>query len=288
MSRTPVVFIHGAWFHTSCWENWAERFSAHGFAVCVPGWPGEAGAAAQARRDPGPQRSLGLDTLTAHYAKMARSFDAPPVLIGHSVGGLIAQQLLGAGLGRAAVALAPLPVNGVAPTGTRTRPWSPASAGSGRHQGFVSLPPPLFRHMVANAVGEEESAKLFERYVVPAPCRLLSDLGLDCGVDAERRTGAGADGGGESTPAGTVDTGNATRGPLLLVSGQEDRMVADAVTRSVYKLYGDSTAVTDLKQYADRGHSLVVDSGWSAVADHVLAWLAAGGVESLAVEDAQN
>ncbi|MEU6971577.1 alpha/beta hydrolase [Kitasatospora aureofaciens] len=271
MKQTPVVLIHGAWFHMSSWEGWAERFSSHGYAVCVPGWPGEAPTADQARRDPGPLLDLGLATLTAHYEKIVRAFDNPPVLIGHSVGGLIAQHLLGADLGRAAVALAPLPAGGVPLDHGRPRPWSLLSAGSTRYPSFEPLPRTRFRHVVANAVGEEEAAKLFDRYVVPAPLRLLSDLGLD-------RTAAG--------PADiVVDTAISARGPLLLVSGQEDRMVPDAVTRSVYKLYGDSSAVTDLKQFADRGHSLVFDSGWRSVADHVLAWLAANGVEAVAARN---
>ncbi|MDI2124711.1 alpha/beta hydrolase [Yinghuangia seranimata] len=268
MKRTPVVFIHGAWFHMSSWEGWAERFTAYGFAVCVPGWPGEAATAAEVRRDPGPLRDVGLAALTAHYEAIVRSFDDPPVLVGHSAGGLVAQHLLGGGLGRAAVALAPLPANGVWPDGAGPRPWSPPSAASTRYPGSEPLPRAQFRHVVANTVGEEEAAKLFERYAVPGPHRLLEELGL-------HRTAAGV--------ADTVvDTADPERGPLLLVSGQEDRMVPDAVTRAVYKLYGDSPAVTDLKQFADRGHSLVFDSDWRAVADHVLAWLAANGVEATA------
>ncbi|MBO1414757.1 alpha/beta hydrolase [Streptomyces sp. FH025] len=253
MKRTPVVLIHGAWFHLSSWEGWAERFASHGYAVSAPGWPGEDLAADRVRRKPGPLGDLGLAALTAHYEEIVRSFDNPPVLIGHSVGGLIAQHLLGAGLGRAAVALAPLP------------------AGSTRRLCFEPLSRTWFRHLVANAVGEEEAAKLFDRYAVPAPLRLLADLGLD-------RTAAG--------PADTVvDTADPARGPLLLVSGQEDRMVPDGATRSIYKLHGDSSAVTDLKQFADRGHSLVFDSGWRSVADHVLAWLAANGVEAVTAQD---
>ncbi|MFE4517870.1 alpha/beta hydrolase [Kitasatospora sp. NPDC056783] len=259
MKQTPVVLIHGAWFHRSSWEGWAERFTAHGYAVSVPGWPGEAATAGRVRHDPGPLRDLGLAALTAHYETVVRSFDDPPVLIGHSAGGLIAQHLLGADLGRAAVALAPLPA-GPAPRPGFERP----SAGPAGHPGFEALSPARFRHVVANAVGEEEAARLFDRYAVPAPLRLLADLGLD-------RPGAG-------TAAAVVDPADAGRGPLLLVSGQEDRIVPDAVTRSVYKLYGDSRAVTDLKQFVDRGHSLVFDSGWRAVADHVLGWLAGNGV----------
>ena len=53
----------------------------------------------------------------------------------------------------------------------------------------------------------------------------------------------------------------------------------DIVTRSAYKLYRHSSAVTKLKQFADRGHSLVVDSGWRTVADYALGWLAEQGVQ---------
>lgn len=102
VKQTPVVLIHGAWFHRSSREGWAERFTGYGYAVCVPGWPGEAPTADQVRRGPGPLRDLGLAALTAHYERLVRAFDNPPVLIGHSVGGLIVQHLLGADLGSAA------------------------------------------------------------------------------------------------------------------------------------------------------------------------------------------
>ncbi|MFE3001446.1 alpha/beta hydrolase [Nocardia sp. NPDC059246] len=249
MKQTHVVLIHGAWFHRSSLQGWAQRFTSYGFAVRIPAWPLE---------------DLGLAALTTHYEKIVRSYDNPPVLIGHSAGGLIAQQLLGAGLGRAAIAVAPLPGDGIPLSNASCQPggWR---LDSGR------LPLTLFRHIVANAVGEAEAVQLFERYAVPAPRRLLADLGLDCLAIGSADT--------------VVNMANPARGPLLLISGQEDRMVSDAVTRSVYKLYGDSPAVTDLKQFADRGHSLVFDSGWRSVADHVLTWLAANGIAAMTAED---
>ncbi|WP_225847529.1 alpha/beta hydrolase [Streptomyces sp. HPF1205] len=278
MNRTPVVFIHGAWLHALAWESWAERFAGRGFRAIAPGWPGEAAAARDMREDPQPLGSVGLDALMDHYARIVRSFDISPVIVGHSVGGLIAQHLIGANVGRAAVAIAPAPVNGVPLPAAQTRLWTPGGTDpadpadpAGPAGPLVSLSPRLFHEVFANTVRAEESDRLFERYVVPTSHRLLADLGY---VDA--RAGR--------SPRAVACVDNPRRGPLLLISGQEDRLVPDSVTRAVYKQYGDSTAVTDLKQFADRGHSLVVDSGWRFVADYVLDWLADRGVDARQAE----
>jgi pimeloyl-ACP methyl ester carboxylesterase len=176
------------------------------------------------------------------------------------VGGLIAQRLIGASLARAAVAIAPAPLSGV--------PAYPVTGVGARTGDEQSDPVPVsadhFRQAIANAVSAEESARIFDRYAVGPPPRLLAELGAH---------------GTASHPRATADVNNATRGPLLLISGQEDRIVPDSVTRAAYKLYGDSVAVSNLKQFADRGHSLVVDSGWPAVADYLLSWLAHHGVD---------
>ncbi|MFF8910816.1 alpha/beta hydrolase [Streptomyces olivaceoviridis] len=256
MNRTPVVFIHGAWLHALSWESWAERFASRGFLAVAPGWPGEAATVRATRAFPEALGGLGLDTLTDHYGGIVRAFDTPPVIVGHSVGGLIAQHLIAAGWGRAAVSIAPAPINDVPLPHCPSRLWTPDHADPG--DGLLSLSPEQFHEVFANTAPAEESGRIFERYAMPAPRRLLADLG--CAGSAR-------------SPRTMVDVARAGRGPLLLVSGQEDRLVPDAVTRAVYKQYGDSVAVTDLKQFADRAHSLVVDSGWRHVADHVLGWL---------------
>ncbi|MGW5652594.1 alpha/beta hydrolase [Streptomyces humi] len=264
MNRTPVVFIHGAWLHALSWESWAERFASRGFLALTPGWPGEAAAAREVRTSASDVfAGVGLDVLTDHYAHIVRSFDIAPVIVGHSVGGLIAQHLIGANIGRAAVAIAPAPVNDVPLSAAPSPLWTPGAADEAG--GLVTLSPTRFQQAFANTVGAEEAARLFERYVVPTPRRLLADLGY-----------AGA----ARNPRTRVDVGNVDRGPLLLISGQEDLLVPDAATRAVYKQYGDSTAVTDLKQFADRAHSLVIDAGWRHVADYVLGWLDERGLHA--------
>ncbi|HEX3828187.1 MAG TPA: dienelactone hydrolase family protein [Sporichthyaceae bacterium] len=120
-----------------------------------------------------------------------------------------------------------------------------------------------FRFGFGNAVSEEESNALFERWTIPSPARpLFQAAAANFVLHSQAK----------------VDTANNTRGPLLLISGTADHIVPDVVTRSSFKQYRDSTAVTELKRFEGRGHSLVIDSGWHEVAAAVLGWLANNGL----------
>lgn len=263
-SRTPVVFLHGMWLHASSWQPWLDLAAEHGYAPLAPGWPGEAATVSEARRHPEDVAGFGIDDVTAHYADIIRSLDGPPVLIGHSFGGLIAQKLLGAGLARAAIAIDPAQIKGVrALPAAQLRAGFPVLGNPANRRRAVSLTSAQFAYGFGNALSREESDGLHGRFTIPSPGRPLFEAAF---ANFTR-----------TSPA-AVATANAERGPLLLISGQADHTVPDAVTRSAYKLYGDSPAVTELKQFPDRGHSLVIDHGWPAVADYALRWLACQGI----------
>ncbi|MFE0920065.1 alpha/beta hydrolase [Streptomyces nigra] len=264
-SRTPLVLIHGLWLHASSWQPWADLATERGYAPLAPGWPGEAATVAEARRHPEAVAGLGIDDVTDHYAGIIRSLDAPPVLIGHSFGGLIAQKLLGKGLARAAIAVDPAQIKGVrALPPAQLRAGFPVLGNPANRKRSVSLTPAQFRFGFGNALEPAESDALHERFTIPSPGRPLFEAAFAAFT--------------RHSPA-EVATRNPDRGPLLLISGQADHTVPDVVTRAAYKLYGDSPAVTELKQFPDRGHSLTVDHGWRAVAEYALDWLDRQGIQ---------
>src|ERR1700730_17656005 len=108
----PVVFVHGLWLHASSWGPWLELFQEAGYAPIAPGWPGELDTGEESRRDPGDVICMGIDDVVAHSARIIRGLESPPVVIGHSFGGLIAQRLLGQDLAAAAVAIDAAPIKG--------------------------------------------------------------------------------------------------------------------------------------------------------------------------------
>ena len=261
---TPVVFIHGLWLHATSWDPWLEHFRAAGYDPLAPGWPNEPPTVEQARRHPGDVANTSIDDAAAHYAKIIDSLDASPVIIGHSFGGLIAEKLLGQGIGAAAVAIDPAQIKGVLPLPlAQLRAALPALGNPANRHKSVSLTREQFRFGFGNALPAEESDALFAKWAVPAPARpLFQAAAANFSLHSEAK----------------VATGNPDRGPLLLISGTADHTVPDVTTRSTLRQYRHSAAVTELRQFEGRGHSLTIDSGWPDVADATVTWLAAHGL----------
>jgi pimeloyl-ACP methyl ester carboxylesterase len=256
---TPAVFIHGLWLHATSWGPWLDLFREVGYEPIAPGWPHEPDTVAAARERPELVAGTSIDEAVAHYAAIIAGLPTPPVIIGHSFGGLIAEKLLGQGVGAAAVAIDPAQIKGVLPLPlAQLRAGLPALGNPANLRRAVSLTREEFRYGFGNAVSAEESDALHERWTIPSPARpLFQAAAANFVLHSEAK----------------VDTANDTRGPLLLISGTKDHTVPDVVTKSTFKQYRDSTAVTELRQFEGRGHSLVVDSGWKDVADAVLDWL---------------
>ena len=264
MTQTPVVFIHGLWLHASSWNPWLELFRDAGYDPIAPGWPGEPDTVEEARANPDLVANIGIDDVAGHFARIIEGLNAPPVIIGHSFGGLIAEKLLGQNYGAAAVAIDPAQIKGVLPLPlAQLRAGLPGLGNPANLHRAVSLTKKEFRFGFGNAVPEEESDALFEKWTIPSPARPLFQAAAANFVMHSQAK---------------VATDNQTRGPLLLISGLEDHTVPDVITRSTLKQYRDSAAITELKQFEGRGHSLTVDAGWKEVADEVLDWLKTNGV----------
>lgn len=255
-----VVFIHGLWIHSAAWRSWQDLFESKGYTTEAPGWPGDLESVAATRANPDGLNNQGIAEICHHYADLIEKLDEKPIVVGHSFGGLIAQELLANNLVAAAVAIDPAPVKGV-----KVLPFAqlksgfPVLSNPGNKSKTVSLDDKQFKYAFGNVLTDEESNALHDQWTIPGPGRPLFE---DATANFVR-----------NSPA-AVDTHTAVRGPLLLTSGTEDHTVPQVVTAAVAKLYADNTSsVTEYHEYAGKGHSLTMDAGWQDVATDVLAWL---------------
>jgi pimeloyl-ACP methyl ester carboxylesterase len=263
-SRTPIVFVHGLWLHADSWNNWVQFFREKGYQAIAASWPGDSETTEATRKNAGAVAGYGVTEIADHVAKQLKAFDKKPILIGHSFGGLLVQNLLGRDLAAAAIAIDPAPIKGVPELPLSALKSSfPVLGNPLNFKRAVSLTEHQFRFGFTNAVSETEAKELYAKYAMPGPGRPL--------FQAATATF-------NPKSATKVNVANASRGPLLLISGEKDHTVPPVLVKSTLKAYSKSPAVTELKEFPGRGHSLTIDSGWRELAEYSLAWLKEKGL----------
>src|SRR5256885_17239508 len=100
-----IVLIRGMWMTPLSWEHWSSHYGDRGHHVLAPAWPGLEAEPEELRRDPAPLRNLSITDVVDHYDKIIRALDRPPIIIGHSFGGLYTHLLLDRRLGAAGVVM---------------------------------------------------------------------------------------------------------------------------------------------------------------------------------------
>lgn len=253
-----IVLIHGLWLTARSWEHWAAHYEARGFRVIARSWPGMDGDIEALRSDPSGIAALGVTEIVDHYAAIINALAKPPIIMGHSFGGLITEILLDRGLGAAGVAIDPAPVKGifVLPFASLKSAFPALKNPFATHRA-VALTADEFHYAFTNHLAADASLKLYERYAVPGPNHVLFQASL-----ANFNPNA----------ATTVNFSNADRAPLLLIGGGNDHVVPAAVTAANFRLFRDSSAITEYQEYPDRTHWIIGQDGWEEVADFALEW----------------
>jgi pimeloyl-ACP methyl ester carboxylesterase len=258
--RTPLMLIHGAWLSSRSWENFSEYFRDRGFDVSAPEWPRKQGDVEELREDADAIEGLGLNEIVDHYEAQIRTLDEPPVLIGHSFGGLIVELLLDRGLGRAGVAMSPAP-----PKGILVLPFSslkaaaPALAHPSKWHGIVTLTPEEFTYAFVNTFSPEDAAAAYEKYAVPESGQIFYEAGFA---------------NFHLHPPTEVHFKKEDRAPLLIVGAEADHTVPASLSKKEYEKYEKSDATTDYIEFPGRPHLMMVAEGWEEIAAGIETWLA--------------
>lgn len=264
--KRSIVFIHGLWLSSRSWENFERYFGERGYETSSPEWPRKEGDVEQLRANADQLKGLGITEIVDHYDAIVRALPEPPIIVGHSFGGLFTMMLLDRGLGAAGVALDPAPPKGILNLPLRQlRASAPALGKPWKRNGVVDLTLKQFTYGFVNTFPPDEAREAYERYAVPDSARPLFEAAM---ANLNPRA------------ANKIDYGNATRAPLLITAGEEDNTVPASVSRAIYKKFSGSSARTDLLELPGKPHLLSAGPGWEDVAQRVADWLdTAGGTE---------
>ena len=255
----PVVFVHGLWLLPSSWDRWAALFEGAGYTALQPGWPDDPDTVAEANAKPEVFAHKTVGQVADHFEVIIRGLNKKPAVIGHSFGGLLVQMLSGRGVAAATVAIDPGPFRGVLPLPlTALKSAWPVLGNPANRNRAIPLTFEQFRFGFANAVSEQEAQELYKTYAVPAsgvPLFQAATANLNPWTEAK------------------VDVENPDRGPVLIISGEKDNTVPWAIANASFKQQQKNRGVTEIVEMKNRGHALVIDSGWREVADTALAFI---------------
>jgi len=255
----PVLFVHGLWLLSSSWDNWRQLFEANGYTTLAPGWPDDPETVAEANEDPEVFAHKRLHQITGHYLEAIGQLTKKPAVVGHSFGGLISMMIAGQGVAAVTVAISPAPFRGVLPLPfSALKSSSAVLANPANYNRAVALTYEQFHYGFTNAVDEDEAHKLYDAYAVPgagAPIFQAATANVNPWTEDQ------------------VDTSNPERGPLLIISGDQDHTVPFAIADAAYKRQVKNPGITEIKEMSDRGHSLTIDHGWREVAETALAFV---------------
>ncbi len=251
MSET-IFMIHGMWSGGWYWENYRQFFEERGYRCLIPTLrfhdvdP----------KDP-PHPKLGTTSLLDYAADLEdeiRQLDHRPVIMGHSMGGLLAQVLGSRGLARALVLLTPAPPRGILalkPSSIRGVLSCLATWGFWHKPRRQTYREAVYSTM--NLLPAEERKETYDKLVFESG-RAIFEIGLWF-LDRNR--------------ASEVDASRITC-PVLVISGSQDRIMPAPIVRKTAQKYQN---VTTYREYADHAHKVIMEPGWQDIAQDIADWL---------------
>jgi len=258
MSKT-IVFVHGGWVTPASWDHFVPYFEARGYRCLAPAWPGKDRPIEEIRSDPSPLAGLGIGEIVDHYASIIHGLDEPPILIGHSFGGLFVQLLLDRGLGAAGIAIDSAPPKGIFAFELT------ALVSLGRilmipfgWRKVVRWSYPEYRFAFVHTMPPNEQRAIWDAQIVPDSGRPFFEAGFSF---LDRRSPA------------RLDFANPDRAPLLFISGEADRAMTPAIVRRMVRAHQASPARTDFRSFPGRTHWLIAQDGWEEVAQGCIDWI---------------
>ncbi len=250
--KPKIIFIHGMFLTPKCWENWRAYFSELGYDCVAPEWPLHHGPPKELRNQiPAGLGKLSLNDLFQAISATLRSEREPPVVIGHSLGGLIVQKMVSLGLARAGIAICP-----VAPNRMISLDWGFLKNTASITNPFAGDDPFLmtaegFQQNFCNSMTKEQSNAAYEAYAVHESRQVLRDI---LGNEAE------------------IDV-TLPHVPLLFVGAEKDEIIPSSLVKRNADAYQDARSHSEFIEFSSRCHFIIGQPGWEEVAEAVANWL---------------
>jgi len=250
--KPKIIFIHGMFLTAKSWDRWVDYFEDLGYECHAPSWPMHEEQPDFLRNNiPDHLGDLGLATLYRHHAELLEKQLTPPIVIGHSMGGLLMQKLAAAGLIRAGVGIC-----SVAPNRMLALDWGFLKNSASIVNPFAGdqpyeMMPDVFHQNFGNPMTEEESYSAYLDFAVHESRQVLRNvMGEDGHIEMDK-----------------------PHVPLLFIGASGDRIIPSSLVERNALAYTDAGSVCEFMEFAGKGHFICGQDGWEEVARHIARWI---------------
>lgn len=252
MKSKTIVLIHGLFVNNTSWAAWKTYFEAKGYTVHTPANPGHEGNTAALRNSIHPQLTkTGFEDVVMNIVKLIDTLPEKPIVVGHSLAGLVVQKLIEMDKAVAGISIdgAP-PKNVFAPLATIKVVLPVVNFFKGNSAFLGSRE--WYHNAFFNNYSRQESDKLFDEIAVPESRKIARDTLLKSFAKIDFKK---------------------PHNPLLFIGGEKDNIFSSTFTKRIAGSYKDKNSIVDFKEFKGRSHFICGEEGWQEVADHVIDWI---------------
>ncbi|MCW1930409.1 MAG: alpha/beta hydrolase [Candidatus Kerfeldbacteria bacterium] len=252
MRTQHIVFIHGLFMNPKSWSHWISYFTQLGYICHAPAYPYHDGEPSTLRaRYDARLSTVTLQQVISTYAAYIAALPEQPILIGHSMGGLVVQKLINMGMGAMGICIDSAP-----PKGIRSFQWSFLRANFSTIDptkgNSICLPSvQWFHYAFCNTLTIAQTQKEYTQFVVPESRNIpRSSIGRDGEIDFKK-----------------------PHAPLLFIAGEKDNIIPAKLNRNNAESYRDTKSTCDFVEFPYRTHYICSMSGWQEVASTTYQWI---------------
>ena len=252
MKTKHIVLIHGLFVNNTTWTAWKQYFEAQGYIVHTPANPGHEGNPTALRNTTHPELTqTGFRDVVENIVNLIDSLPEKPIVIGHSLAGLVVQKLI-----EMDKVVAGVSIDGAPPKNVLA-PWNTIKTTISVFNPFKGNSPFLgsrewYHHAFFNNYSRAESDQLYNEVAVPESRKIARDTLLDSFANVDFKK---------------------PHQPLLFIGGEKDNIFASDFTKSLAGKYKDKNSIANYKSFAGRSHFIAGEHGWEEVAGYVSQWI---------------
>ena len=248
-----IVFIHGLFQNSTSWVNWEKYFRDLGYTVYTPSFPYHEGEPTLLKQHIHPKLAdlefkEVLDSMTIFIDKLPEK----PIIIGHSIGGLLTQKLVEAGKAEMGITLASANPRGISVLNWKYIRSNFRMVNPFRNRNKVCTPPmKWFNYTFFNTLSDSMAREAHYNYFIPESRKIAKS----------------------STQRGLEIDFNKPHVPLLFIAGEKDNDLPPSLIFKNYNAYQDSTSVKAYYEFPNKSHYIVGEPNWEDVANYIAIWI---------------